>query len=69
MDQESVDRNCRAWKDLMDFGWEFCLQVFPQLRPGEDPMTLLREAWERQWADHAAANERLAEWLGRPGGR
>lgn len=64
MDQATIDRNYLAWKDLMDFGWEFCLQSFAQLHPGEDPMVRLRAAWERKGIEHAEANLELARRLG-----
>jgi len=61
---EELARRCLAWKELLDFGWRFCLEIFPQTRPGEDPLALLREAWSRRSEEHARANERLAEILG-----
>ena len=69
MDQEEVARRYRAWKELMDFGWEYCLQIFPQLRPGTDPLERLREAFERKAKEHLAANERMAAAIGRADGR
>jgi len=65
MDQATLDRNMRAWKELMDFGWDFCLQAFAQLHPDEDPMDRLRAAWERKGIEHSQANLVLAQRLGR----
>lgn len=64
MTQAEIDRNFLAWKELMDFGWEFCLQAFAQLHPGEDPMVRLRAAWDRKAVEHGEANLALAERLG-----
>lgn len=63
------ERNCLAWKDLMDFGWEFCLQVYPQTYPGRDPMDVLRDAYERASAEHLAANERMVAAASGPDGQ
>ena len=69
MDARSIERNFLTWQALMDFGWEFCLQVYPQTYPGVDPIAKLREVWDHHAKDHAAGNERLAARLGRAGGR
>ena len=53
----------------MDFGWDYCLQIFPQLYPGCDPVEKIKEAYERKTREHLAANERMAAALGRHHGR
>lgn len=68
MDQATIDRNVRAWQELMDFGLRFCLDVFPRTYPGCDPIQKMREMWERQGREHAKANERMCAVLGRANG-
>ena len=65
MTQTEIDRNFRAWQELMDFGWRFCLEVFPQTYPGCDPLQKIREAWDRKSEEHLRANERMMEAIGR----
>ena len=64
---EEAERGFRAWKELLDFGWRFCLEVYPQVYPDRDPLDLLREAYRRKSEEHLRANERLAEILGGAG--
>jgi len=58
---EEAEKGLLAWKALMDFGWRFCLEVFPQLRPEEDPLERLREIYRRMGEEHLRANERMLE--------
>jgi hypothetical protein len=69
MDPAIPERHLQSWKELMDFGWRFCLEVYPQLYPGVDPLAKLHEAWEHDALEHAVANERMILRLGRPDGR
>lgn len=59
MDAVRRDLHFREWRELMDFGWRFCMEVFPQTFPGVDPLEKLREVWRRKGEEHAAANERM----------
>jgi hypothetical protein len=68
MAEPDLERGLREWKELMDFGWRFRLEVFPQTFPGEDPLAKLREIWRRLGQEHAAANVRMLEALGRARG-
>lgn len=65
MRDSDIERNLREWRELMDFGWRFCLEVFPQTYPGQDPLARLREAYRRKGNEHAAANERMLTALGK----
>ena len=69
MDSLGAERNFREWKELMEFGWEFCLQVYPQIYPGRDPLEVLKEAYDRQSREHLAANERMMAAIERANGR
>lgn len=69
MTDADFERHFREWLELMDFGWRYCLEVFPQTYPGQDPMEKLREVFRRKGEEHARGNERMLEALGRVHGR
>jgi len=59
----SEERNILAWAALMDFGFEFCMQTFPQARPDEEPLEGFRRAFRRKSREHLRANEAILRRL------
>lgn len=58
-----AERNVLAWAALMDFGFAFCMQTFPQARPDEDPLEGFRRAFRRKSEEHLRANESMLRRL------
>jgi hypothetical protein len=67
-DLSEAERNVLAWAALLDFGFEFCLQTIPQLRPGTDPMEEIRVMYRRMSEEHLRGNENMVRRLSRPHG-